>query len=314
MNADGEGNPVGHASTADVAARRREAIAALGPELTPEMIQGTIAVAVEGLDPHLLDGVRVDRDLAYGPHERHVLDVCSPATGEPASGRPVLVYVHGGGFVAGAKSSPDSPFFGNVGGWAVRHGYVGVAINYRLAPESTWPGGAEDIAAAIGWVVATIGRYGGDPTQIFLLGQSAGAMHVADYVARPELGGPHRSALAGAALASCVYDVGRAGDKPIHRAYWGDDRSAWSGMGTLDALIATDLPLLLTVAEYDDPEFVGQAAHLVSAWFERRGEYPPMHYLYGQNHLTGVYGIGSDTDVLGPLLERFVAANTRAGG
>jgi acetyl esterase/lipase len=294
------------------AARHREAIAALGRDVTPEMLQGSIALCGSAFDATLLDGVRVERDVAYGSHERHVLDVYGADDGgEAGGGHPVVVYVHGGGFVAGAKSSEGSPFFGNVGSWAVRNGYVAVAINYRLAPESTWPGGAEDIASALTWVVENIATYGGDPERIFLMGQSAGAMHVADYLVRPKLHSPHGRALAGAMLISCLYDVGRALDKPMHRAYWGEDRDAWKQMGTLDSLVDTDLPLFLAVAEYDDPQFLDHAAHLVATWHERRGEYAPMHYLYGQNHLTTVYGLGSETDILGPLLTRYIAANER---
>ncbi|QEW01128.1 alpha/beta hydrolase [Microbacterium caowuchunii] len=292
------------------AAAQRESLRALGPHLTPEMISGTTALCAAALDPGLLEGVEVRPDLVYGPHERHRLDVYTSGEG---GGRPVLVYVHGGGFVVGQKSAPGSPFFGNLGGWAVRAGYVAVVINYRLAPESTWPGGAEDIARAIGWVVENAAAHGGDPERIFLAGQSAGAMHVADYLAQPGLHGPHGRALSGAVLVSCLYDVGRATDNPMHRAYWGEDRSRWAAMGSLDALVELDLPLLLTVSEFDEPEFLDHARRLAATWWERHRDYPPMHLLSGQNHLSPIYGIGTDTDVLGPLLERFIAAHARPG-
>ncbi|HLS49109.1 MAG TPA: alpha/beta hydrolase, partial [Actinomycetaceae bacterium] len=196
---------------------------------------------------------------------------------------------------------------GNIGGWAVRHDYVAVAINYVLAPESQWPGGARDISRAISWIVEHIADFGGDPRQIVLVGQSAGAMHVADYLTRPEVYGAHGRALAGAALISCLYNVGRTADKPMHRAYWGEDLAAWAGMGSLDGLIDSDLPLFLAVAEHDDLEFQDQAAELVATWQARRGQYPPMHYLAGHNHLSTVYGIGTDVDTLGPLLAQYIS-------
>ncbi|MBN1237353.1 MAG: nuclear transport factor 2 family protein, partial [Gammaproteobacteria bacterium] len=68
------------------------------------------------------DGVDVSRDVGYGPHERNVLDVfTAPAAG---NGRPVVVFVHGGGFTRGAKSAPGSPFYDNVMSWAVSEGFV----------------------------------------------------------------------------------------------------------------------------------------------------------------------------------------------
>src|SRR5690625_1380742 len=183
-------------------ARWQSEIAALGTELNPDFIANTAALARRHLDPTLSDGVQASRDISYGPHERHVLDVYWSGTGTsagtsgaPAAARPVVVFVHGGGFVAGAKSSEGSPFFGNIGGWAVRHDYEAVAINYVLAPQSQWPGGARDISRAISWIVEHIADFGGDPRQIVLVGQSAGAMHVADYLTRPEVYGAHGRAL-----------------------------------------------------------------------------------------------------------------------
>ncbi|HWL78499.1 alpha/beta hydrolase [Microbacterium sp.] len=287
---------------------RRDALAALGPDLVPETIAGTVQVAASDIDPAIFDGVEIVDDLPYGPHERHVLDVYRSAAGE-GTPRPVLMYVHGGGFVRGAKDSDTTPYFANLGSWAVQQGWVATVINYRLAPEFPYPSGAEDVADAVTWVVENIGDHGGDPSRIFLAGQSAGAMHVADYVVGHGGYGPHGRALAGAILVSCLYDVGRASHRDFHLAYWGEDTSRWSEYATLQGLIDTDLPLLLSVSEFDEPEFQEHAARLVAEWFAQRGTYPPMHFLYGQNHLTPVYGIGSPWDELGPRIAQFIEVN-----
>jgi len=287
---------------------RRAALQALGPDLTPDMVAGTIRIATPDIDPAIYDGVDVAKDLAYGPHARHVLDVYS-AVGDRTGGRPVLVYVHGGGFVRGAKDSETTPYFRNLGAWAVQQGWVAVVINYRLAPEWTHPSGAEDVRDAVAWTVARIGEYGGDASRIFLSGQSAGAVHVADYVVGHGGYGPRGRALAGAIIVSCLYDPASISRKDAYRAYWGADTSRWGECATLGGLIDADLPLLLAVSELDEPEFQEQAARFVAAWHARRGTYPPMHLLYGQNHLTPVYGIGSPWDELGPKLRRFVEVN-----
>jgi len=283
---------------------RHQALVELGTELTPEMVGGTIALCAPAIDESIYVGVTTAKNLAYGSHERQVLDVYSGAAA--AGSRPVLVYVHGGGFVQGAKDSPTTPYFKNLGAWAVQQGWVAVTINYRLAPAFTYPAGAQDIAAAVTWIVEHIGEYGGDPTRIFLSGQSAGAMHVADYVVGHGGYGPHGRALAGAILASCLYDVGRATAKDLHTAYWGEDRSKWPEYATLAGLIETDLPLLCTVSELDQAEFIDHAAQFVAEWHTRRGGFAPMHRLYGHNHLTPVYAIGSEWDELGRLIARFI--------
>src|SRR6185295_12320512 len=86
-------------------------------------------------------GVKVDRDVKYGSADRNLLDVFTPEAG--SSFRPVLIYVHGGGFVAGNKRPAGSPFYDNVMLWAVKNGFVGVNVTYRLAPQAPWPAGAE---------------------------------------------------------------------------------------------------------------------------------------------------------------------------
>ena len=283
---------------------------ALGTALSPDMVAGTTALMAPSLPAADPEDLRVTADQEYGPDARHRLDVYSSTASDIR--RPVIVYVHGGGFVHGAKSTPGSPYYGNVGAWAVRSGFVAVVINYRLAPQSQWPGGAEDVARAIAWVREHIGAYGGEPGNVFLFGQSAGSMHVADYLAHPELHLMTGGGVRGAALISCVYDLSHADDKPFHHAYWGADRDTWAAKSSLDAIVALDLPLLLGVAELDEPQFLAQAALLTRAWHDRRSDFPPMHRLFGQNHLSTVYGLGGDGDVLGPLLDQFVQAHRAA--
>src|SRR5438132_1357989 len=96
-------------------------------------------------------GVKVERDVKYGPAERNLLDVFTPEAASPA--RPVLIFVHGGGFTTGNKRSNFSnAFYDNIMLWAVKNGFVGVNMTYRLAPASPWPAGAEDVGAAVQWV------------------------------------------------------------------------------------------------------------------------------------------------------------------
>ena len=119
----------------------------------------------------------------------------------------MLIYIHGGGFVAGNKRNPGSPFYDNIMLWAVKSGFVGVNATYRLAPQSPWPAGAEDLAAVVQWVSGKIAERGGDPARIYLMGQSAGAVHVASYVSHPEFYKVKDGGLAGAIMVSGIYDL-----------------------------------------------------------------------------------------------------------
>ncbi|HKH00752.1 MAG TPA: alpha/beta hydrolase, partial [Bradyrhizobium sp.] len=164
-------------------------------------------------------GVRIERDVKYGAGERNLLDVFMPDT--PSSQQPVLMFVHGGGFTAGDKRTSDSPFYDNVMLWAVKNRFVGVNTTYRLAPQSPWPGAAEDLAAAIQWVSDNIASRGGDPARVFLMGHSAGAVHVASYVSHPEFHTVKGGGLAGAILLSGIYDLNGEAIGDPEKAYFG---------------------------------------------------------------------------------------------
>jgi len=240
----------------------------------------------------------VARDLAYGPHERNVLDVFTSST--PGQGKPVVVFVHGGGFARGAKHTDGTPFYDNIGLWAESYGLVGVTLNYRLAPQSTWPSGIEDLTAAVAWLKANVARYGGDPTKIVLWGHSAGAAHVADYIAA--VARERRDAgLAGAVLTSGFYDLGK--EVSVWKIYYGDDVATYAERSSLPGLVATDVPLLVSDAELDPDMFQEETAKLIAA---RSAAGKPVDHLHlaGHSHISETYAVGTgDRSLSGPVLE-----------
>lgn len=118
--------------------------------------------------------MNVFRDRIYAPRRKtfNKLDIYSPLKGKL---HPVVVFVHGGSYLSGDKLS--SVF--HKASWFTSHDLVFVSIDYRLSPRVKYPSHAEDVVDAIGWVYKNIGRFGGDPTKMFLMGHSAGAQLVA---------------------------------------------------------------------------------------------------------------------------------------
>jgi triacylglycerol lipase len=179
-------------------------------------------------------------------------------------------------------------------------------MTYRLAPAAPWPAGSEDVGAAVRFLRAGIERWGGDPDRIFLMGQSAGAVHVAGYVAEPHLHAAPSGGIAGAIMVSGLYDVGRADRNPFQAAYYGEDPSRWPEQSTLEKLAGTSVPCFYSVSEFDPPDFQRQAAWLVEAHTARQGRWPRVIQLAGHNHLSSVQQVGSAVDTLGPELLHFI--------
>jgi triacylglycerol lipase len=248
-------------------------------------------------------GVRVERDVQYGPADRNRLDIFAvdPAG---ATAKPVLMFVHGGGFVGGDKQVPDTPFHDNIGTWAARHGIVGVTMTYRLAPQAPWPAGPEDVAAAVRRVRENISAHGGDPARLYLMGHSAGATHVATYVGQPKFHGPDGPGLAGLILSSGIYDLTTfALTDPRYRAYFGEDESLYAARSALPGLVQGAVPLMVIHAELDPPPFVQQAETIRDA-LTRAGKAPRFLRLAGHNHLSGTCSIGTaDASLSGPILD-----------
>ncbi len=111
----------------------------------------------------------VRRDIRYADpaHERQVLDVYSPAG---TKGRPVVVWVHGGGWQAGDKADVQLLPLA-----FADKGFVFVAMNYRLLPAVDMGTVVRDVARAVGGVHRHIADHGGDPTRLLIMGHSAGA-------------------------------------------------------------------------------------------------------------------------------------------
>lgn len=104
-----------------------------------------------------------------------------------ASAAPVMVFIHGGGFVGGCKDASVHD-----GGAFAASGIVCVAINYRMGIDGFLPVpgaptnlGLRDMLFALAWVQRNIAGFGGDPANVTIFGESAGAMAIADLVTSP---------------------------------------------------------------------------------------------------------------------------------
>jgi acetyl esterase/lipase len=288
----------------DRAARIRDA----SPGLTPENIEASFGLFAAAHEDLGYQAPVITRDIAYGPDPRHRLDVHSaagPGGAGPVTGAaPVLIFVHGGGFTSGDRRLPGTPYYDHIGAWAARRGMVGVIMTYRLAPEHQWPAGARDVAAAVTWVTGHIGEYGGDPARVVVAGHSAGATHVACYLAGQA--GPPAAGVAAGALLSGLYQLSAGEPDEVRASYFGEDASAYASRSPLAGLVASGVPVLFALAELEAPHFHRQAGEALRAFLRRDGTLPPFAFLQGHNHITEIAALGIDDEPLGVPLLRFV--------
>lgn len=130
----------------------------------------TLCLLLIGLCPSLAQETVFYADIPYKENsadeysrERCKLDIYQPAA---TKGFPTLVWFHGGGLTGGDKKHFPEVLKNN--------DICLVFVNYRLSPKAQHPSYIQDAAAAVAWVVKHIEQYGGDPTQVYVGGHSAG--------------------------------------------------------------------------------------------------------------------------------------------
>ncbi|MFC0384898.1 alpha/beta hydrolase [Muricoccus vinaceus] len=276
---------------AEVGAR----IAAMGPSFDGAVLAATRALFAP-IPQAATDGLSVTRDQSYGPDARHLLDVYAPPGSAPP--RPVLVFVHGGGFVRGEREA-------NIPAYAARNGMVGVAVTYRLAPQHPWPAGARDVGAAIAWVRANAARFGGDPGRIVLMGHSAGATHAASFAFDPALHPAEGPGIAGLILGSGFLKMTAEDKGPGNIAYFGPDPALYAARSPMTHMGRSRLPMLLFSAEYDPPFLGAPTVELALGACWRDGKCPRIVQMRGHNHVSEIFAVGTADDELGQEILRF---------
>ena len=156
------------------------------------------------------------------------VDIYQPDVSETCPPSPILFYVHGGGWQIGDKANALE----NKRRLALERGWLLMSINYRLAPDVTYPVPNQDVADAIVWTLDHAADFHADPERVAIMGHSAGAAIVAS-VATDE----RYLQRAGAKLTvlDCAipldtrgYDVSTQADDPFYVAMFGTDPAVWA--------------------------------------------------------------------------------------
>lgn len=189
----------------------------------------------------------------YDPAEPGaLLDIHRPAGAEP--GKPVILWVHGGGFVSGSRSD-----IANYLKILAGRGFVVIGVDYSLAPRATYPTPVAQVARAVAFLDAEAGRLGINATRLVIAGDSAGAQIAAQvaavtadpaYAARIGVASQlPRDRFRGVLLFCGVFDVGSFGRGGgvlgwfVNTAGWAySGRRDWRETGALSSMsVATHI-------------------------------------------------------------------------
>ncbi len=293
----------------DIPAPLRALMAEVGPKWrndTRGHVDLMISEFSEVLKLASRDGVKIERDIAYGLHERQQLDVYLPAEGVVAP--PVVLFVHGGAFVSGHRNRTQQ-IYSNVLCYLAQRGIAAVNVGYRLATHVAYPGATLDIAAAVGWARAHAREYGWNPDKVFLMSHSAGAAHAGSYAYDPRF-----SAAAGPALAGMIVVSGRVRVDNLEEnpnagkveQYYGTDSSRFEEYSPVHHINRDSVATFVAWAEFENPLIDVYCAELVSRLAQAKRKSPPVKWLPGHNHTSAIAHIGTSDDALGGAIIDFI--------
>lgn len=152
--------------------------AAPGPRVFPTADKAPSADPYPDRVTHFPGGVTSLADVVYSVvpgYRPMILDIYMPPKGKAAAPKPLVIYVHGGGWVGGhTRAAGALADFPKVLASLAAEGFVVASVEYRLSGEARFPAQLDDMRAAIRFLKANAGKYGIDPGRVAIWGGSAG--------------------------------------------------------------------------------------------------------------------------------------------
>ena len=248
--------------------------------------------------------ISAKKDIPYGSHGMQLLDVhLADGGGDDLTS---VLFFHGGGFVGGHKNVAGDILYGNVATYFAKHGMIGVNATYRLAPDHPWPAGADDAGAAPSWAWDNISEFGGNPDRIVVMGQSAGATHVATHAFRSDIHGAGGPGCAGIILMSGIYHLGDGPMAPNYVAYHGKRAPDYAGKVVQGKIDGAKCPVFISIAEFAPPQFQWSGIGLMNELASGHGNTPRLKMLLAHNHIFQGMHIDTDDESLGAEAVDFI--------
>ena len=254
-------------------------------------------------DVHTIRHVEYGESLPGDKGGRNLLDVVLPKASREGDRRPVLLQVHGGGWIIGDKREQAKPLMTHL----ASRGWICVAINYRLSPKATMPDHIIDVKRAIAWIRSHIGEYGGDPDFLCITGGSAGghlcslaALTANDPRFQPGFEGVDTT-IDGCVPFYGVFDfldraddrtLGKMGDfigPIVFKCTPEENPELWDSVSPITRVHSEAPPFFVIQGSHDSLVFAEEAVTFVSTLREKSAE-PVLHAeLYGAQHAFEIF-------------------------
>jgi arylformamidase len=187
--------------------------------------------------------------VSYGPSKAQAFNLYAPKKGTPGGApAPIILMVHGGAWCVGDMNM-DRVTTNKINRW-VPKGFIFISVNYRMLPDKAdVMTQAGDVASAIGFVQAHAAQWNGNPSEIIVMGHSAGAHLVSLLGSDPSLAAKYGAKpwLGTISLDSAAMDVQaimQAGHPAFYDDAFGRDPADWTAASPLHHLSRTALPWL----------------------------------------------------------------------
>lgn len=130
------------------------------------------------IDRHAPENVIVTNNIEYMINPNLHLDIYQPENIADITPRPVIVWIHGGGWISGSKEHARG-YFKRL----AEQGYNIISVEYQFAPNEIYPQQLQQIDKALAFIIQNANKYNINPNAIYLAGDSAGANMVSHYAA-----------------------------------------------------------------------------------------------------------------------------------
>jgi len=196
-------------------------------------------------------------DQAYGVHEKQKMDIYLPSFPINTKNRPAILMVHGGAWTLGDKTDAIS-ISNKLTRW-VPNGIIFASTNYRSILKAKPNRQARDVAKAMALIQRKMKAWGGDPSNVVLMGHSSGAYLASLLAANPDIAyeegaQPWLGTIAVNPIALDTIDLMENDSNYAERDAFGSDHNYWASVSPLHVLQASSTPVLFVCSTIETPD------------------------------------------------------------